>query len=131
LRQTKEAVLADPTLRLIGSAKELSGSQRFGPGIVTVVLNESQRSGSLSVAQEPTPKTDPEIARRANLLAAYRAATQNPSNRQIYESKNSGIHKPQFYKWLRGELPSSSATTAAFERFLAAKKPPIPRRPKT
>jgi hypothetical protein len=69
-------------------------------------------------------------ARRLFLLAEYKAATEYPSNKRLYEAKNSGIHKPQFYQWLDGTPPASSATTTNFERFLREKKPPIPRRPK-
>jgi hypothetical protein len=71
-----------------------------------------------------------DVARRQQLLADYRAATGQPSNQSIYSAKNSGIHKPQFYQWLRGDLPASSQTTMNFERFLAEKKPPIRKKPK-
>ena len=66
-------------------------------------------------------------SQRAALLSDYKAATRNPSNKRIYESKNACIHKPEFYKWLRGDLPSDSATTINFERFLREKKEPIPK----
>jgi hypothetical protein len=71
-----------------------------------------------------------EVTRRADLLAAYKQATDNPSNKKIYEARNSGIHKPQFYQWVTGELPAHSETTRNFERFLEEKKPPISRRPR-
>ena len=45
-----------------------------------------------------------EIARRGQLLAEYKSAAGDPSNRRIYESRNSGIHKPEFYSWRNGEL---------------------------
>lgn len=91
-----------------------------------------------SVACQDTPKSEVGIpdevhneeARRRSALAEYKAATGNPSNKRIYEARNSGIHKPQFYEWQRGELPADSATTRNFERFLAEKKPPIARRPR-
>ena len=66
---------------------------------------------------------------RQALLGEYKAATGDPPNKRIYEAKNSGIHKPEFYEWLRGELQSESETTRNFERFLRAKKPPVPRNP--
>ena len=69
-----------------------------------------------------------EIERRQRLLAAYKFATGNPSNRRIYQAANSGIHKPEFYHWQKGNLSSESATCINFERFLRDKKPPIPRR---
>jgi hypothetical protein len=89
------------------------------PKTSTGLLGESGKS----VSEEETD-------RRSKLLAEYKAATCNPSNRQIYEARNSGIHKPQFYQWLKGKLPSDSATAMNFERFLREKKAPISRRPK-
>jgi hypothetical protein len=71
-----------------------------------------------------------EVTRRADLLAAYKQATNNPSNKRIYEARNSGIHKPQFYEWVNGKLPANSETTRNFERFLEEKKPPIARSPR-
>lgn len=70
------------------------------------------------------------IEQRKKLLEEYKMATGNPSNKRIFEARNSGIHKPEFYSWLKGELPPESATSIAFERFLQLKKPPIPRNPK-
>jgi hypothetical protein len=67
------------------------------------------------------------IALRQQLLIEYKAATGNPSNRQIYRSRNAGIHKPQFYEWLNGTLSSKSATCINFERFLRERKKPIPK----
>ena len=64
---------------------------------------------------------------RSKLLEEYKAATGNPSNMQIYQASNSGIFKPEFYKWRRGKLPEDSKITVRFERFLRAKKRPIPR----
>ncbi len=69
------------------------------------------------------------IADRAHMLADYKRATGDPSNKAIYESRNSGIYKPEFYKWLRGELESDSVTAINFEKFLRLKKRPIPRQP--
>lgn len=74
-------------------------------------------------------KPEDEVARREQLLADYKAATDNPPNTKIYSARNSGIHKPQFYEWVRGELPASSQTAINFERFLREKKPRIPRQP--
>ena len=71
-----------------------------------------------------------EVARRERLLADYKQGAGNPSNKRIYEARNSSIHKPQFYEWLRGDLPATSETTINFERFLREKKSPIPRTPR-
>jgi hypothetical protein len=78
---------------------------------------------------KPVPAEDL-ITQRVALLEAYKGKT-NTSNRKIYESSNSGIHKPEFYKWLGGRLPNSSATTMNFERFLRGNRPPAPRKPKS
>lgn len=73
---------------------------------------------------------DRERERRAELLRQYKAATGDPSNKRIYEAKNSGIYKPDFYAWLKADLSSESAMSINFERFLRLKKPPIPRKPR-
>lgn len=57
-------------------------------------------------------------ARRANQLANYKRAKGISANRQVYENRESGIYKPQFYQWLSGTLPPTSATAINFERFL-------------
>jgi hypothetical protein len=85
--------------------------------------------------QLDSPSTQPsevldqteEVERRLQLLDDYKAATGRPSNRSIYTARNSGIHKPQFHEWLRGELLNTSQTCINFERFLREKKRPIPR----
>jgi hypothetical protein len=83
---------------------------------------------AITVAPSVSPELPtPEVERRAKLLTEYKAATKTESNRKIYEAKNSGIHKPEFYKWVKGVLPSSSATAINFERFLRENKPPARR----
>jgi hypothetical protein len=86
--------------------------------------------GTNEAAPEQPVDIDEIKLRRGALLAEYKAATGNPSNRQLYQAKNSGIHKPQFYDWLKGKLPVVSATAKNFERFLSEKKQPIPKKPK-
>jgi hypothetical protein len=78
----------------------------------------------------PQKDVSKEIERRARLLDEYKAATKHPSSKRIYEAKNSGIHKPEFYQWVNGILSADSATAKNFERFLREKKSPIPRNPK-
>jgi hypothetical protein len=68
------------------------------------------------------------IEHRRALLAEYKGATK-ASNKQIYEARNSGVHKPEFYEWINGKLPNHSTPAKSLERFLAEKKPPIPRKP--
>ncbi len=95
---------------------------------------------SLEVPQGEAPSVSPpittrssevqeEIWRRAKLLSEYKTATGNPSNKKIYQAQNSGIHKPEFYRWRNGRLPTDSKTAKTFEAFLRAKKRPIPRAP--
>ena len=76
----------------------------------------------------PIPGTS-ETERRKALLAEYKAATGDPADYRIYNARNSGIHKPEFYQWKKGVLPKDSGTTKNFERFLREKKIPIPRKP--
>lgn len=98
--------------------KRLLPEQEVAPSVSTSDLEENIEPG----------ETD-EVTRRGRLLSEYKKGTKDPSNRQIYTAKNSGIHKPQFYKWLHGILPTTSATAVNFERFLREKKRPIPRSP--
>jgi hypothetical protein len=84
--------------------------------------------GSCAIIDLP-PSTD--LLTRQKMLNEYKSATGNPSNRQIYNARNSGIHKPEFYEWLNGNLPSISETTKNFERFLREKKAPVPRSTKS
>lgn len=78
-------------------------------------------------AKQPHTPTDKRDPLRVKLLSEYGAATGSPSNRKIYTARNSGINKPEFYAWLRGDLPEKSKTTIKFEKFLRAKKYPIPK----
>jgi hypothetical protein len=89
---------------------------------------QSQPSTKSEAAQDTEPN-ESEVERRGKLLAEYKLET-GASNRKIYEARNSGIYKPEFYKWLDGTLPSESSTSINFERFLRAQKPPMPRKPK-
>jgi hypothetical protein len=71
-----------------------------------------------------------EVSRRRQLLAEYKSSTGNPANKRIYEARNSGIHKPQFYSWRNGSLATDSETSLNFERFLREKKSPLSRKPR-
>jgi hypothetical protein len=89
---------------------------------------EAEHSTATKKSRQPVGKpTDTEVERRAKLLADYKAATGNPSSKRIYEAENCPIHKPQFHRWLRAELPANSKTTKDFERFLREKRRPIPK----
>jgi hypothetical protein len=83
-----------------------------------------------SDSPEPTDQSMTEIKRRSKLLEEYKEATGNIPDYQIYNAKNAGIHKPEFYDWKKGKLPRHSVTARKFEQFLREKKPPIPRKAK-
>jgi hypothetical protein len=107
---------------------EVAGLLPYYPAIrlIPIVAKETTTGRSKSA-----PRVDSmEIRRREKLLEDYKAATGAPSNMRIYKAAHSGIHKPQFYDWLNGILPSSSETAKNFERFLSAKKLPVPRKTK-
>ena len=90
-------------------------------------LTKSAKPSRAPKPASSAPKSD-ELARRNALLASYKAATGSPSNRQIYNARNSGIHKPEFYDWINGILAQTSQTCENFERFLREKKHPVPRK---
>ncbi len=66
--------------------------------------------------------------RRLKFLNDYKAQAGKPSSKRIYTARNSGINKPEFYEWLRGDLPDTSVTTIKFEKFLRKGSPPIPKK---
>jgi len=78
--------------------------------------------------QQESGETDDEVGRRQALLDRYVRRT-SASRRSIYEGQ-SGIHKPQFYEWIKRKLPRDSATCQNFERFLDDGKRPVPRKQK-
>jgi hypothetical protein len=66
---------------------------------------------------------------REDLLNDYKRRVKDDkgkpySNYSLYNAKNSGICKPEFYKWLDGLLSVTSMTCTNFERFLKANEPP-------
>jgi hypothetical protein len=110
-------------------------SANFCKKLEAQALQEEFEEKQLTKNQSPVMRSvstsqDEEIERRRKLLSEYKTATKNSPNKRIYEAKNSGVHKPEFYQWVNGTLPADSATTITFERFLREKKPPIPRKPK-
>jgi hypothetical protein len=108
---------------------EVSGLLPYYPAI-RLIPSASQKESEKPRSRKRWMADPKEISRRANLLAEYKAATGNPSHKRIYESNKAGIHKPQFYEWLNGTLPSDSQTTKNLERFLSDRKPPVSRKPK-
>jgi hypothetical protein len=91
---------------------------------ITVIPSPSPNQEANEHAPSSNAAITSEVERRAKLLADYKGATGDPSNRQIYEAKNSRIHKPEFYKWRSGKLSAESETALNFERFLRERKPP-------
>jgi hypothetical protein len=94
-------------------------------------LLQVKSSAVIQQASEGEPQHEvslpAEVARRKKQLEDYKTATGQPSNRSIYTAKNSGVHKPEFYAYLSGELPETSQMFKNFERFLRDKKKPIPK----
>jgi hypothetical protein len=79
---------------------------------------------------EAVPTSGSVTDRRAVLLEEYKRAT-GANDYQIYNARNSGIHKPEFYQWKKGNLSENSKTAKKFETFLRAKKQPIRKSPTT
>jgi hypothetical protein len=121
VRNVKEQLLEElygkTAMREMKHQKELAHARELA------AIRKGEGEGA---PEQPTPSTGSasEIERRALLLAEYKAATKTISNRQIYEARNSRIHKPEFYTWRNGTLPAHSATSINFERFLREKRPP-------
>ena len=107
---------------LMAHIKPLANSHLTLPAVPTSQIEMQITSATEIVSAEAV-----ERSRRDQLLADYKSATSSPSNRRIYESRNAGIHKPEFYRWIKGTLPRQSETAQNFERFLREKKQPIPR----
>lgn len=101
-------------------------STRENPAVAPSRDDRSTGTAEIATGKAESPNED-EAERRARLLAEYKAATGNPSNKRIYEARGS-IHKPDFYAWLHGDLSSDSAMAINFERFLRLRKPPVPRK---
>ena len=80
----------------------------------------------------PTPRmpTQAELVKtRKGLLCEYKTATGIKSDAAIYGAKGHSAHKPEFQKWRKGLLLSTSAAGMSLERFLREKKRPTPRKP--
>lgn len=124
---------------LEGKALPLSAYAASGVDIASgsplLIMAAARARGALQgeqIEEAGTEQVVPDLLeaeRRANLLAEYKKATGNPSNKKIYEAHNSGIYKPEFYQWKNGVLPAGSRTTRQFEAFLKARRKPIPRNP--
>jgi hypothetical protein len=72
--------------------------------------------------------SDQVVPSRAELLAEYKQRTGVRTNAAIYNAKNSGVHKAEFYSWRSGKLLATSATAISLENFLRAGERPKPRR---
>jgi hypothetical protein len=100
-----------------------SSEPKFSASVIEVVHSQSPES-----SKNPTDPNPSLVERRLKLLSEYKAANKSVPNKRIYEARNSGIYKPEFYEWMSGKLPDTSSITVTFERFLRDKKPPIPRK---
>ncbi len=112
--------------RLISSASGSSENIRHPETLPRDAVPEPQKSAS----PESKNRDAGERERRIKLLAEYKKATGNTPDYRIYNAKNAGIHKPEFYDWKSGKLSRHSVTSQKFERFLREQKPPIPRKSK-
>ena len=87
------------------------------------------RYKSLHPEQFPLPKAPAALPSdkdfRARLLKWYLQNT-GVTRYQVYTASNKPCHKPEFYKWVRGDLPDDSATTKNLERFLTNLERPRP-----
>jgi hypothetical protein len=94
----------------------------------TVSASGGPTIGSISLPPTPPPSVSPAALAESRkiMLADYKRATGVTKNKPIYECRRAGLHKPEFYKWLRGVLSPTSQITLNFERFLAEKRPPSP-----
>ena len=112
-------------------ATELLALTLIYPTILVTPYSDRLEPSHTPLSPPNGPATQPpvsaEIERRKRLLADYKTATKVDANRRIYSARNSSVHKPEFYKWLNGTLPADSSTSQNLERFLSAKKLPIPR----
>ena len=77
-------------------------------------------------AEGPGPR-EAEVKRRKALLKEYLAKTGVRTSRVwrcAGQANTHSCHKPQFYAWLKGELPAESAPAQSLERFLRRGEPP-------
>jgi len=107
---------------------QISRMLPFYPSIRLIPSVKSSEQDPKDDSEQPSEVAGTDAERRERLLAEYKEATGFPSNKSIYEATNCPIHKPQFYKWLKGSLPADSATTINFERFLKDKRRPSPQK---
>jgi hypothetical protein len=79
-----------------------------------------------STAEEPGSR-QAEVKRRKALLKEYLTKTGVRASRVwrcAGQANTHSCHKPEFYAWLKGELPADSATAQSLERFLRRGEPP-------
>jgi hypothetical protein len=126
LTESRMREIVDEALREIALANLPQITKQENQPAEELALDETSHEDKETIISPASNEN--EIERRKKLLAEYKAATHDPSDRKIYEAQNSGIHKPQFYEWRNGKLLSNSITAKKFEAFLKAKKPPVPKK---
>jgi hypothetical protein len=69
--------------------------------------------------------SDPEAegVRRRQLVHEWQAATGISTKTAIYKAPEVRVHRPDFYKWLNGELARQSAGAIRIEAFLQRRQP--------
>ncbi len=117
--------------RLLDEMRKAEEAKKTVPSRSVDATMDEQKGGVEEIPNlEELPRGKDDVAaKRGVLLAEYKRKT-SASNRSIYQARNSGINKPEFYAWLSGELPETSKTTIKFEKFLLSSKSPIPKKPK-
>ena len=124
VRRNQTTVVPPTTAPSTTGGGATPGAARLGPDpdhVARQAVDQLRSSAPNNILDTPV------IAARRQLLEEYKAATEDPSNKWIYEAWNSGIHKSQFYAWRKSNLSANSSTTQNFERFLRTKKPPVAR----
>jgi hypothetical protein len=86
------------------------------------------RYGNRYLPVESARTIEEVVRQRGELLANYKKRTGVRTNAAIYNAKNSGFHKPDFYRWRSGKLLATTATATSLENFLRAGERPKPRK---
>ena len=117
----REAYEAQARAELDQLRKQREAEREAAGAVESVERSESEE------AELPAEGEAAEVERRRRLLREYMEAT-GATEHAIYSAagRDHSCHKPEFYRWKRGELPSDSETARSLERFLAAKQPPSP-----
>lgn len=107
--------------RVMPTASGIKEGVNWDSGAPDLGQNDIESDMPLGVADRTSL-----IKYRLGLLVDYMTGT-GVSEHAIYSCAGPGTHschKPDFYDWKRGELPTTSQAAISLERFLEAKQPP-------